>query len=107
MDRFTSDHSGNLAGSGKNIDLKPRQSHFINAADGTERDQSGIGDIDHLKTDFVIMPRKHDAERGIGIQDRNGIARHIDVHLVRKGLQTLPEGLCTRNFEPGGTGSSH
>ena len=107
MDRFASDHSGDLAGCGKDIDLKSRQSHFINAADGAERDQSGIGDIDHLKTDFVVMSRKHDAERGIRVQDRNGIARHIDIHLVREGFQTLPEGLCTGNFKPGRTGSSH
>ena len=106
VNRLAPDHARNLAVRREDVDFKRGKGDLVDAADRTEGDQPVVGNVDDLETDLVVVSGEHDAERGIGVQNPDGVSGDVGVNLVREGFQTLPEDLCGGNFKPGRTGSS-
>ena len=107
VDRLLADHAVDAAFFGQDLHLGGGDVQLVDAAVGADVEQSLVGDVDHLETDFVIVPGQHHLHRRGGVQHGHGVAEHVGPDLVAAGFEVVAEDRRRLLLEAGGAGGIH
>ena len=91
MDGFFADHAVDSAFFCNDFHFTGRNIEFVNAAIRAEVQETVIGDIDDLKTDFIVMACEHDTERSFRIENSHCIAENICLNIITEFADVISE----------------
>ena len=103
MDRLASDHAGDVAFFGEDLDAGAGERERVDAADGPEGNQALRHDADDLESDLVVVAGQHELELRVGIEARDGVAEHVRADVVRERPEVVAVDFRLFELEPGGS----